>query len=246
MIKNLRSIFGRLNLLLYINMKSAACFLEHYRKIRFIFLFFFLLLCIGLIPLLSEWGFGHAAEIMQIFLGLTLIASLITIVGRRLWAVLLVILFFVMVLKLGYLFFHSDIMLPTSHGFQVFFCLIAVVLILRFVMQAKTVNDDVVFAALSVYLLFGLIFGFIYFIVQGIWPGSLVHSGSDAFLEGGIRLSQAIYFSFVTLATLGYGDIIPANDVIRSLAIVQTMCGQVYLVVLVARLVTLYGGSSKQ
>jgi Ion channel. len=122
----------------------------------------------------------------------------------------------------------------------------AAVLILRFVMQAKRVDNDVVFAALSVYLLFGLIFGFIYFIIEGAWPGSLVHNVASASLEGGIRLSQTIYFSFVTLATLGYGDIIPANDIIRSLAIIQTMCGQVYLVVLVARLVTLYGVSYKR
>jgi hypothetical protein len=227
-------------------MRSADYFLEYYRKIRFIFLFFFLLLSIGLIPLLTEWGFGYAAEILQIFLAFALIGSLITIVGQRLLSVLLASVFLMAVLKLLYLLFHFNVILPTSEGLQVFFCLIAVVLILRFVMQAKTVNHDVVFAALSVYILFGLIFGFIYFMVEGALPGSLVHTGAGNFLEGGIQLGQAIYFSFVTLATLGYGDIIPANDIIRSLAIVQTMCGQVYLVVLVARLVTLYGGAYKR
>ena len=226
-------------------MKSADYFLEYYRKIRFIFLFFFLLLSIGLIPLLSEWGFGYAAEILQILFALALIGALITIVGQRLLSLLLVMVFLIAVLKLLYLLFHLNVILPTSEVLQVFFCFIAVVLILRFVMQAETVNNDVVFAALSVYLLFGLIFGFIYFMVERVWPGSLVHTGAGNFLEGGIQLGQAIYFSFVTLATLGYGDIIPASDVIRSLAIVETMCGQVYLVVLVARLVTLYGGSNK-
>jgi voltage-gated potassium channel len=226
-------------------MKSVDFFLEYFRKIRFIFLFFFLLVSIGLIPLLSEWGFGFVAEILQVLLILTLIGSLISIVNHRLISVLLIIVFLMAVLKLLYLLLHFNAMLPASEGLQVVFCLIAVVLILRYVMQAKTVNNDVVFAALSVYILFGLIFGFIYFMVEGAWPGSLVHPGASNFLGGGIQLGQAIYFSFVTLATLGYGDIIPASDVIRSLAIIQTMCGQVYLVVLVARLVTLYGGSSK-
>jgi hypothetical protein len=150
------------------------------------------------------------------------------------------------VLKFLYLVTHVNVILPTSQGLQVGFCLMAAFLILRFVMQAKQVNDDVVFAALSVYLLFGLIFGFIYFMVEAACPGSLLHNVTSASLEGRIRLSQAVYFSFVTLATLGYGDIIPANDIIRSLAIIQTMIGQVYLVVLVARLVTLYGGAAKQ
>jgi Ion channel len=227
-------------------MKSADYFFEYYQKIRFIFLFFFLLLSIGLIPLLSEWGFGLAAEILQVLLALTLIATLITIVNQRLLTVLLVIFLLRVVLRLLDLLLHFTFMQSASVGLQVFFCFIAVALILRFVMQAKTVNHDVVFAALSVYLLFGLIFGFIYFMVERVWPGALVHTGAGNFLDGGIPLGQAIYFSFVTLATLGYGDIIPANDVIRSLAIIQTMCGQVYLVVLVARLVTLYGGSDKQ
>jgi len=243
--KILRKFFRRLNLFLSNIMKSADYFLEYYRKIRFIFLFFFLLLSIGLIPLLSKWGFGYASEIIQVLLTLTLITSLITIVGHRLLYVLFFMLFLVVIFKLLYFLLHCNVMLPTSEGFQVVFCLIAAVLILRYVMQVKTVNNDVVFAALSVYVLFGLIFGFIYFIVEGAWPGSLVHNGAGASLEGGIRLSQSIYFSFVTLATLGYGDIIPASDVIRSMAIIETMCGQVFLVVLVARLVTLYGGSSK-
>jgi hypothetical protein len=226
-------------------MKFAGYFLEYYRKIRFIFLFFFLLLSIGLIPILSKWGFGYASEIIQVLLTLTLIASLISIVGHRLLSILLVILFLLVVFKLLYFLVHFNVMLPTSEWLQVVFCLIAAVLILRYVMHVKTVNDDVIFAALSVYLLFGLIFGFIYFIFEGMCPGSLVHTGAGASFEGGIRLSQTIYFSFVTLATLGYGDIIPVSDIIRSLAIIETMCGQVYLVVLVARLVTLYGRSSK-
>jgi Ion channel. len=226
-------------------MKSADYFLEYYRKIRFIFLFFFLLLSIGLIPLLSEWGFGYAADILQVLLALTIVASLITIVNQRLLSVLLVILFLRVVLRLLFLLFHSSAMLPPGEWLQVVFCSMAVMVILCYVMQAKEVNNDVVFAALSVYLLFGLIFGFIYFIVEGMWPGSLVHTRAGLPFTGGIHLSQTIYFSFVTLATLGYGDIIPSSDVIRSLAIIQTMCGQVYLVVLVARLVTLYGGSSK-
>jgi hypothetical protein len=182
--------------LFYNTMKSAACFLEHYRRIRFIFLFFFLLLSIGIMPLLTEWGFGYVSEILQMLLALSLLASLISIVDHRLMSVLLVVLLFMMVLKLLYLASHFNVMLPTSQGVQVFFCLMAAVLILRFVMQAKRVDNDVVFAALSVYLLFGLIFGFIYFIIEGAWPGSLVHNVASASLEGGIRLKSNHLFQF--------------------------------------------------
>jgi voltage-gated potassium channel Kch len=52
---------------------------------------------------------------------------------------------------------------------------------------------------------------------------------------------SALYFSFVTLATLGYGDIVPRSDVARGLAILEGVGGQLFLAVMVARLVSLYG-----
>jgi hypothetical protein len=54
----------------------------------------------------------------------------------------------------------------------------------------------------------------------------------------------AIYFSFVTLATLGYGDVVPASGPARALAMLEAVFGQLYLVVLVARLVSLYSRES--
>jgi voltage-gated potassium channel len=56
----------------------------------------------------------------------------------------------------------------------------------------------------------------------------------------------AIYFSFVTLATLGYGDITPRTDVARSVAILEGVGGQLFLAVLVARLVSLYSMKTKR
>jgi voltage-gated potassium channel Kch len=62
--------------------------------------------------------------------------------------------------------------------------------------------------------------------------------------EGPISLNRAVYFSFVTIATLGYGDIVPASDVAGGIAVVEAVIGQFYLVVLVARLVSLYARQS--
>jgi voltage-gated potassium channel Kch len=56
----------------------------------------------------------------------------------------------------------------------------------------------------------------------------------------------AIYFSFVTLATIGYGDVVPLTDVARSLAILEGVGGQLFLAVLVARLVSLYSTKAKR
>ena len=53
-------------------------------------------------------------------------------------------------------------------------------------------------------------------------------------------MPRAVYFSFVTIATLGYGDIVPKSEVTQGMAVLQAVGGQMYLAVLVARMVSLY------
>jgi voltage-gated potassium channel len=101
---------------------------------------------------------------------------------------------------------------------------------LRFTVVAKTVNGEAVYAALSTYLLAGLFFGQIYWSIEGVRPGSLV--GPDLLSE-----QSAVYYSFVTLATLGYGDILPRTDIARGVATFEVIGGQLFLAVMVARLI---------
>jgi voltage-gated potassium channel Kch len=105
---------------------------------------------------------------------------------------------------------------------------------LRFAMRAATVDAEHMYAALSAYLLAGIFFGIFYWVLEYLGPGTFTANTEFS------RMS-AIYFSFVTLATLGYGDIVPRTDVARGLAIVEGVGGQLFLAVLVARLVSLYG-----
>ena len=71
--------------------------------------------------------------------------------------------------------------------------------------------------------------------LEQAWPGSF-HLASGEELD----LPRAVYYSFVTIATLGYGDIVPASHPARGLAILEAISGQMYLAVLIARLVALY------
>ena len=82
----------------------------------------------------------------------------------------------------------------------------------------------------------GSIFGVGYSLLDHLAPGSF---------GGLLDLAGGFYFSFVTLATLGYGDIVPVSDTARGLAIVEAVAGQMYLAVLVARLVSLYSQKSE-
>ena len=117
--------------------------------------------------------------------------------------------------------------------------LLAAAAALRYAFRARAIQAEHVYAALSAYLLAGLFFGLLYWVLQALGSGAFAASGDFS------RMT-AIYFSFVTLATLGYGDIVPRTDIARGLAIIEGVGGQLFLAVLVARLVSLYSGSSKR
>ena len=105
---------------------------------------------------------------------------------------------------------------------------------LRFAMQSRAVNAEHLYAALSAYLLAGIFLGLLYWVLQQVWPSTFVTA------TGEFSRTSAVYFSFVTLATLGYGDIVPRSDLARGLAVVEGIGGQLFLAVLVARLVSSY------
>jgi hypothetical protein len=102
------------------------------------------------------------------------------------------------------------------------------------------VGGERISAALCVYMLVGIAFGGFFATLDQLAPDSLVQSASGEVLG----TDGAIYFSFVTLATLGYGDVVPASGPARALAMLEAVFGQLYLVVLVARLVSLYSRES--
>jgi voltage-gated potassium channel Kch len=106
-------------------------------------------------------------------------------------------------------------------------------LLIVVVLGEGRVDAERICAALCVYLLAGIAFGGLYAALESSAPGSL--RGAPTF-----ALGDAVYFSFVTLATLGYGDITPAASAARALAVLEAVFGQLYLAVLIARLVGLY------
>jgi len=111
--------------------------------------------------------------------------------------------------------------------------------LLRFVLRAPLVNTDVLCASISAYLMLGIIWTIAYWLVDQLTPG-----GAFAFNTTGEKQSMrgfnAFYFSFITLSTVGYGDITPVSKVARMLAAMEAMTGLLYVAVLIARLVAIY------
>ncbi|MDH3196836.1 MAG: potassium channel family protein, partial [Candidatus Krumholzibacteria bacterium] len=103
-------------------------------------------------------------------------------------------------------------------------------------MGAKRVTQDTLVSAACVYLLVGLTFAFAYMWVQIDVPGAFIANTGESLIE----LPNLIYFSFVTLTTLGYGDIAPVAGIARSLVILEATFGVMYLATIISRMVSLY------
>jgi hypothetical protein len=104
--------------------------------------------------------------------------------------------------------------------------------------QGDRVSSDTIYGALAGYLLLGVTWTFAFSLLESLQPGSFSGMAPEA---GGASASirQFVGYSFVTLTTLGYGNIVPTNARADALAIWEAIVGQVYLTVLVARLVAL-------
>ena len=111
--------------------------------------------------------------------------------------------------------------------------LIAVVLLLQ-VFREGAVTHSRIQGAIAVYLLFGIGWAHAYHITETLHPGSFATTAAAM-----SNVSDWVYYSFVTLTTVGYGDITPARPIARTLSIGEALTGQLYLAVLIARLVAM-------
>ncbi|MCP4961963.1 MAG: two pore domain potassium channel family protein [Actinomycetia bacterium] len=102
-------------------------------------------------------------------------------------------------------------------------------LIMSYVLRQERITIDLIFGALCVYLFVGIDFAIIYDVIYGLEPTSF------AFAHEGVK--SLYYFSYMTLTTVGYGDITPMSGVARALTVVEAITGQILLVVMVARLI---------
>lgn len=120
--------------------------------------------------------------------------------------------------------------------FVIVFLAFLVVVILSFIFSEHEVTINVIYASIVVYLLIAIMWAFVYSVLESIHPGSF--ATGEGQIEAGRRLY--IYYSFVTITTLGYGDITPTTDLASTYSFLEAVTGQLYIAILIARLVGIH------
>jgi len=110
---------------------------------------------------------------------------------------------------------------------------------LRSIFIARDITKNVIFGALCGYMLIGYIGAFIALAVAEIYPGSYS-------IDGSLTGMEAFYFSFVTMTTLGYGDILPLSDQARAISILLSILGPMYVAILIAMMVGKYASKPEK
>jgi len=132
----------------------------------------------------------------------------------------------------GNLFYWSG--LVSLCAYIVFMSIVIMVLLGR-IFSVTVVTADTVRGGLSIYFLMGIFWSFVFGLLIMLDPGAISFSG-----DSGGASSTLLYYSFVTMTTLGYGDITPVSGVARSLAVLEATLGQIFITVFIARLVGLH------
>ena len=218
--------------------RKSHNFLQAFSSAPFFILLILILVMLILPPFLDDWV--STRILLDLFLTAILFALIFAIRSNRSQVIIGVILALPLILST----WASYFILITSFGFvtQIFAALFfgyAAVNILRRMLKKKEITRETIFAAIVAYLLIGLMWAFIYMLVEKLVPGSFSFPDKD------LRTTTMHfeYFSFVTITTLGYGDISPLTNKASALAMLEALVGQIYLVVLVAWLVGMHVSS---
>jgi len=218
-----------------------------YREGRYLFLLVSLLLLFFFYPFFD--GLRFAPRVLGILFLAILISSVSSISSSRrsvAAAAFLAVFSFACFVAIQFtegLIFHA----LTAASFALFFALVTVVVI-QHILNTREVTTDTILGAICAYLLLGMVWAMAFSLIEVLAPGSFLHGGQPlvaTFPEARQpALPRFIYYSFVTLTTLGYGDITPGSSPAAAFSSLEAVTGQLYIAVLIARLVALHIVSS--
>jgi hypothetical protein len=232
-------------------MRRALTVHEYFRDLlrgRSVYLLISLLLLFLIDPVFSAGGVGVA--LTELLFSVVLLASIYMLSLRRSHAWIAVLLAAPAVVTVWAAVFIPNVILrEAALALLLLFLVYTLAITLWRVFTAETVTGDTIAAALNVYLMAGFAWGTLYTLVFMLSPEAF-HVPEQPPHEGlflsPVRFQAFLYFSFVTLTTVGYGDILPMSRTARSFANLEAILGQFYLAVLVARLVSQHASRGRE
>ena len=216
-------------------LKNFENHIQQLFETRFLIQLILLLFMLVLTPFLDE--FVQTRILMDVFLTAIFIFIICTIRLKRSQAIIASVLVLPLIVATWSTYFVEIRTFSLfSRIFGALFFAYAAINILRIVLKSEKVTRETIFAAIVAYLLIALLWAFLYMILELASPGSF------SFPDWGSRAEtmRFEYFSFITITTLGYGDITPVTDKATALALIEAVVGQIYLVVLIAWLVGMH------
>lgn len=182
---------------------------------------------------------GSWSTILTVFLlNATLLLTLHISHVRHIWFLLAGLFLSVSMLFTIVAAFLPDTIVPNKDvlGMGGTLLIIAPVVILRHIAMHTTVTGETILGAICVYLLYGMSFAFVFVLVGVASPSGFFGIGQQ-----GNTTSNYLFFSYTTLTTVGYGNLVPTTQLGQTLAMLEALSGQIFLVIVVARLVALWG-----
>ena len=128
-------------------------------------------------------------------------------------------------------FYTSRLLMIVAYSFATALYLYIVVLLARNLLTIRVITANLIYCAISIYLLIGIMWAGIYVVLETLSPGSFGGTSGQ---------SDLLYFSFVTLTTVGFGDVAPLSILSRRLAVFEAAMGSIYMAVIVAMIVGRY------
>ncbi|GEM_PF-167144 len=170
------------------------------------------------------------------------------VVIREKWRIIIgiALIAFVLIVDLSNLKGTSNIKLVVTSALELILLGYFTIVILSNVLNARRVTSNEISGALCVYFLMGVIWALIYYMIEFTWPGSYTSMNhkslsDDITFEMAMNIfSTLLYFSYTTLTSVGYGDCTPLTIMSRGFSNLEAVLGQLYLALIVSRLVGLY------
>lgn len=194
-----------------------------------------LLLALIILVVASPWLESGSMELLESAVVTLILISALAAIGAGRHVFVTAVLLVVTPLVSRWWMHTTDQYLPTGIFLvsSLVFVLFVTVQLLQYVLRATVVDTGVLFTSIAIYLLFGFAWALAYQFVVAVDPTSIA-------APDGVELTSftALYFSYSTLTTVGYGDIVPVSSVARMLAMTESTTGVLYVAVLIARLVS--------